>query len=808
RNGEKRESGQNQQNSSNKSDSPKPVQAADAGSFVTTSFTPGVPAWKSVRIPTPAPDAPAEAAQQADKANGQKPEQKQDEKTETPQVEKPVIRQPAVWQQKTRDDFASGKFEGAAVSTGDDVRMVQAITKLSALPESYVWCVIPDGNGGVFAGTGDNGIVYRIDETGTSSVFCETGEMEVHSLVMDSKGNLYAATSPNGRIYRISGDGQKELVFDAPERYAVTLAADSKDNIYVGVGDSGMVYRISPEGGVIQFAELPNSSVLVLATDKQDNVYAGTGKGGVVFRITPGGLVTPLYNSAEKSIASLGVDSKGNIYAGTGEEKGIIYRISPSGTVKPVFDKAPKALSLTIDTQDSVYVVSDESIYKILPDEKVMSLDTRRAATQFISITIDPNGRIFAGAANSAAVYSSLPMTAGTFESSVYDAGLKSQWSTISWIGNVPEGTSIEVQTRSGNIAKPDSSWSEWSPAYTNAFSQQIVSPAARYIQYRAIMKTTNGFTPVLRQVSITGLTENRVPVVKINEPGQGAAISKSVEIKWTGEDPDKDTLSYDLFYSGDGGNTWLPLDGDFKQVQTETTAPQQQQQTPPQGGVGMEINIEGPNIPDPDEMLAQLTAELEKHPEIPPEIKQQMLEQAPAAIAKAVAEAKAKQQGDKPEQEKQPEQKESTVTTKQTTYKWDTTKVPDGVYMIKVVANDRASNPVGYLTAEDILDPIVVANTAPQLVVMKRQIKVNDDKTATINGYVNNSFIPITGVQYKVDDGDWMGAASVDGIYNSASEYFTIQTKALKAGKHKVEIKAIDAAGNQVSTSVEVEVK
>jgi hypothetical protein len=83
----------------------------------------------------------------------------------------------------------------------------------------------------------------------------------------------------------------------------------------------------------------------------------------------------------------------------------------------------------------------------------------------------------------------SYPST-GTFTSSVFDSGkLGTTWGTASWTFNLPTGTAITVQTRSGNTATPDGTWSAWTTV-TNGGT--VASPAARYLQYQVTFTTTD----------------------------------------------------------------------------------------------------------------------------------------------------------------------------------------------------------------------------------------------------------------------------------------------------------------------------
>jgi len=89
----------------------------------------------------------------------------------------------------------------------------------------------------------------------------------------------------------------------------------------------------------------------------------------------------------------------------------------------------------------------------------------------------------------------------GTFVSSVLDTGTTATWGTLTWTANLPAGTSLVVETSSGNTATPDSTWSAWS-AVTNGGT--VTSPAARYIRYRLTLVTTSATaTPSVTGVSL-----------------------------------------------------------------------------------------------------------------------------------------------------------------------------------------------------------------------------------------------------------------------------------------------------------------
>jgi hypothetical protein len=92
--------------------------------------------------------------------------------------------------------------------------------------------------------------------------------------------------------------------------------------------------------------------------------------------------------------------------------------------------------------------------------------------------------------------------TNGSFTSAAFDATTAAVWGTASWTAMVLAGTTLTVQTRSGNSATPDGTWSDWSNVDNGG---TVSSPAARYFQYRVIFTTnTLGVTPVLFDITFT----------------------------------------------------------------------------------------------------------------------------------------------------------------------------------------------------------------------------------------------------------------------------------------------------------------
>ena len=88
----------------------------------------------------------------------------------------------------------------------------------------------------------------------------------------------------------------------------------------------------------------------------------------------------------------------------------------------------------------------------------------------------------------------------GRFTSRALDAGTVVDWHRVSWDALVPEATTVAMQVRTGDAARPGRSWSPWRAVA----SGDGIGTTARFAQYRVDLATTDpSWTPVLRAVRL-----------------------------------------------------------------------------------------------------------------------------------------------------------------------------------------------------------------------------------------------------------------------------------------------------------------
>ena len=183
---------------------------------------------------------------------------------------------------------------------------------------------------------------------------------------------------------------------------------------------------------------------------------------------------------------------------GQGNSNGLFARASTAA--------GPEAAPIRIAAFDDPLVLNAFHTYRIEWSATAVTyfVDGAQVAQQPVAIST-PMRPIVSDLADNLAVVTvdSLGLLSGTFQSRVLDAhNASATWGalTASPLAQ-PAGTNLIIETRSGQTATPDASWSAYQPLGTGG---AIQSPSARYIQYRAKLSTTNELaTPSLDRVEI-----------------------------------------------------------------------------------------------------------------------------------------------------------------------------------------------------------------------------------------------------------------------------------------------------------------
>jgi len=715
---------------------------------------------------------------------------------------------PQSWRLEGARAFLDGEIQGLSLDSDGRLRLGVSPRPLFDPEAPNAWCVARDAGGVLYLGTGNEGRVVRVDGTKGSLLF-DAEELEVHAIAVGPDGRVYAATSPEGAVYAIdAASGGAARFFDPAEKYIWALAFDPSGALYVATGGEGRVHRVTPDGKSETVLASSETHILSLHAGTGGHVYAGSAPEGIVYRIDGPGRAFVLLDSAYREIKALDVGPDGSVYAaavdgrtpeptprpaappaappaGTGSvvaevtvtesysivppaggapvsmatgspdaaatapPKGALLRLRPTGEIDTLWSSTDDVPHSAVSTGSGVFVgtgnkgkvyrVGDDGRWTLVatvPAEQVTGL-ARTSGEGVALVTSNPARLVALDAALAAE---------GTFLSKVKDTETVSIWGRLSWEGAAPPGTEVRLQTRAGNTATPDTTWTDWSPPATRPAGEAIRSEKARFLQLRVTLAGRPGATPTVEAVAAAYQQRNLPPTVQAltvhpageafqkpisvsGEPeilgldtdplseraaaqrppaGSPAAITFSRKLyqrglrtfSWQAEDPNGDALLFDVEYRAVGDERWRPLRG---------------------------------------------------------------------ALVEPV-------------------------------FAWDTATVPNGRYVLRVVASDSPGNPPALaLTGSKDSASFQVDNAPPAVVASL-------DPRGRIRVLVRDDASPVRRLELSTDAGRWEEVHPADGIADSLEESYDIPLPAApRAGPRIVVLRATDSLGNVATARVDV---
>ena len=543
---------------------------------------------------------------------------------------------------------------------------------------------------------------------------------------------MLAGSDPNGILYRITGQNKAFVLYDAnlPEIRSILPNADG--TLYVAALGGSTAKRAGTTHGV--------------TTGAQGTVVTAPGTSVTVTDSQAGGDITPpkadQSKAAQQTPAAASVVQAVQVVDLAGVEKSAIYKIHPDNTVETLWSSKDENIYDIAAVENRLMFATDMQgrIYR-LGSERKATLIAQTGEAETTRLIPSPAG-LLASTGDMGAIYRLGKGTAqhGTFDAPVHDANTVARWGRLSWRAETPQGTAVAFRTRTGNSARPDNTWSEWSEPLTDPSGSLIRSPNARYIQWRLELTSTNVATPAVDSVIAAYLPQNTPPTVRsisvntqtnaaaqkttantaavpaantafsitVTDTGEAPQTSagtptqtlarnsgQQTQIVWQADDSDGDRLSYSIFFRGEDEHDWKLL----------------------------RTNVFENSLNLDSDVLA------------------------------------------------------------------------DGRYYFRVVASDRPSNPVEYARESELVSsPVLIDNTPPVVHFLTPQ---QSGMTAELTVNVADQTSPLRRGEYSLDAGPWIPVEAADGITDSPSESFRFRLENLHPGEHLVVFRAYDAAGN-----------
>lgn len=655
-----------------------------------------------------------------------------------------------------------------------------------------ILCLARHGNDGpIYAGTDTDGLIYRLtpdaDDKWSSFVVYDAAEPEIGAMLVREDGTLFVGTADANQARPGRLDEATTEETGRPEAGEPTPEAEDADDGEAPVPDPGDLPEVPPSPdpigddqppaassekeeessveepadatGEAEPAPIPETKVIGIdspqalaaeadtptpddtdapSTDDVDELSEPSSEQRDRLRE----LVRARLDAARKSgkLQSPGGVPPGGPRGGgprgggtpapqaSGPQEGnAIYRIDPQGFVTEVFRESVMILRMIESpANDGTILVatgSEAQVFRIDPKAGETTILTDLEPEQIPAMLATDDG-VLLGTANPAELVrlGDAIASRGTYTSAPLDATQVSLWGSMHLTVDIPDGASMTIETRSGNVADPETApWSEWSDAQVQMPNAEqpslqprqvtIKSPPARFLQYRLTLTASDdGKTPAVDRVATTYVTPNLQPkLASITAaypeaqplpagPGteEPAPPATTMSVTWEATDPNNDRLLYTLEYQRAGAEAWVAIAEDIEA----------------------------------------------------------------------------------------------------TSFEWQTRRVPDGWYLLHVIASDRLNNPPDMAkTATRRSGPVLVDNTAPLFEGVKSA--VNGDKV-TIKGIVTDDWSPIRAIGYAVDSADlYEPILPEDLIYDSTRESFVVTIPGLAPGPHVVTLRVADTRGN-----------
>ncbi len=697
--------------------------------------------------------------------------------------------QPQFLKISTMREFLEGEIEGLSVDSSGRLSLAPAAITGPDLGASAVWALVADAQGTIYAGTGNDGRIVKV-ENRTTQTFYKTPEPEVQALVLGPDGRLFAASNPEGKVYVLDKAGKSTVFFDPEERYIWALAFDSQGRLWVSTGGEGKIYRVDSKGQSTSILTSQDAHVTSLAAGAGGTMFAGSSPSGLVYSIDAKDNVRVLYDSNYREVKALLPLPNGSVYialvdgrseitlprpsptptpgatpgpetatastsievfafptapgrgpetarGGSGPARGAIFLVSALGDADQLWsgDESPfflfkrnDAILFGTGSKGRVYEVRDDRTYTLI---RTMPQEQLTAAVPM------PGGDTLIASSNPGKLqYLSTKLEAkGTFTSSAKD------FDNVSQVGALEVSTAssaVTYEIRTGNAAVPDTTWTNWGPV--QAGKPPLGSPQARFAQLRATV-TGGSDNPSLSWLQLAYVQRNIRPLIReLTLYPAGDAFQRST--------------------GGSGGEPEI--------AGLETGTPEIKPPAPLGGR-----STDAPNLGRKVFFKSLRTVSWRAEDANGDGLNYDVLYRSEGASTFT----KLRDALDDP------------------VFAWDTATVPSGRYLFRVVARDQVSNPEGRgLSYEKDTEVFDVDNDPPTIAATVTAGLVKVVVTDAINS--------VRKAEWAKEAGGWADMTPLDGVADSREETFEFRIDGTTAA---VVIRATDAFGNVALTRVPI---
>ncbi|MCU0285409.1 MAG: hypothetical protein MUF15_03315 [Acidobacteria bacterium] len=410
--------------------------------------------------------------------------------------------------------------------------------------EKYIWDIKEDKAGNIILAVGNPGGVYRVSKDGSGDKIFNSEDTHIISLYITKADTILAGSGDQGILYEIDNT-KTRVLFDSPFEEIRGICQDKDGNIYFSASRDIKKQNILDNAEINDFVDKKKKKELeeeIIPLEKS-----------ILYCLRPDGVVETTWTSKTEYIYSICYDQKENgVLISTGNS-GRVYRVQKDGNFAIIYE-SDSAQVYKIEAMERGFVLITNNTAGIISIE-----DTLNSRGEYFSEIFDLSiqsrlGKIYWDAENPTGTTVSISIRTGN--SNVPD----NTWSKWSAPFTDRENSAIAVQGARYfqvkailNTINPSVS-----PHLNNFrvyYMQANLRPQLKKIE---IQKTG-------KPAYLQALNEDDVETNE--GPSMGAASSAATRceptgnyltLQWQAGDPNKDKLKYDLFLKKTTDANWL----------------------------------------------------------------------------------------------------------------------------------------------------------------------------------------------------------------------------------------------------------
>jgi hypothetical protein len=634
-------------------------------------------------------------------------------------------------------DFKGGDLSGVAIDSSGRVRAGLELGHVAIDQAPVIWSVLARDDKSLLLGTGQEGklLEYRGDRVVATY---ETGGLVVTSIVEAWAGTVIVSSLPHGKLWKLERGRLSLFVQLKGIEHVWQLGFDKKRGIlYAATGPDGKLLRIEQDGRFSVVFDAPEPHLVSLGILPDGAVAVGSSEKAKLYRVEGPNHVTTLYDFGRTEVRAIAVSASGDIYAIANDIKTasalVSARAGTSEGSSNTNSTPPKTKGRGI-----LLRISSSGIPEVLLDDD---------SEHFTCLALGKDAEPYVGTGVEGRVY-----TVNAQRQSVLVADVDArQVTALTLTGALPAVISSDpsfVHPIEGHGGK----LSVWT---SKVFDAGLRASFGR-IDWEA--------TGQLEIMSRTGNTKEpddtwsawSAPLRKPGRLVSPAARFIQVRARW-GTEPSAVLTRVEIPFVTDNQRAVVTRidagsDRPVGDGMVASGGPVSARSNPE---LSLDWNVDNP---DKDSLRYRLYY---------------------------------RQVGSNSWFEMLPSDE---ILTK-TSYKWDTSALPEGRYRIKVVATDELSNPLDRVTRHELESGVVIVdNTPPTLVDLELVGK-------RLRGRAIDGVGPIQRIEVSVaGTNEWIPLSPLDSIFDESTEGFDVSLSDwLPAGRRILAVRAYDAANNFV---------